>query len=89
MSIKKDYLSINFKSYKLHIAAVLIGLIGVSFLIRLTPLIKVYFWNLSTAVVMSNAISLIVISLLLIALHIVDLKRFKEALEKEDEDNVH
>lgn len=89
MPVQKDYSQIELKSKKLRIAVGLLIGLGVAILLRLTPAIDNYWINFITALVVSNTISICVISGLLIALHIVDLKRFKAMLEKEDEKNVH
>lgn len=89
MPVQKDYSQIELKSKKLRIAVGLLIGLGVSILLRLTPAIDNYWINFITALIVSNTISICVISGLLIALHIVDLKRFKAMLEKEDEKNVH
>lgn len=89
MPVQKDYSQIELKSKKLRIAVGLLIGLGVAILLRLTPAIDNYWINFITALVVSNTISILVISGLLIALHIVDLKRFKAMLEKEDEKNVH
>lgn len=89
MPVQKDYSQIELKSKKLRIAVGLLIGLGVAILLRLTPAIDNYWINFITALIVSNAISICVISGLLIALHIVDLKRFKAMLEKEDEKNVH
>lgn len=89
MPVQKDYSQIELKSKKLQIAVGLLIGLGVAILLRLTPAIDNYWINFITALIVSNTISICVISGLLIALHIVDLKRFKAMLEKEDEKNVH
>lgn len=89
MPVQKDYSQIELKSKKLRIAVGLLIGLGVAILLRLTPAIDNYWINFITALIVSNTISVCVISGLLIALHIVDLKRFKAMLEKEDEKNVH
>lgn len=89
MPVQKDYAQIELKSKKLKIAVGLLIGLGVAILLRLTPAIDNYWINFITALIVSNTISICVISGLLIALHIVDLKRFKAMLEKEDEKNVH
>ncbi|RGS30891.1 hypothetical protein DWY01_05415 [Eubacterium sp. AF22-8LB] len=89
MAVKKDYYTIELKSAKLKAAIVIFVILAVCFLTRLTPLIHYYWVNLLTALVVSNGISLLVIAGLLMALHIVDVKRFKEMLKKEDKSNVH
>lgn len=89
MPVQKDYSQIELKSKKLRIAVGLLVGLAVAILLRLTPAIDSYWVNFLTALVVSNTISILVISGLLIALHIVDLKRFKAMLEKEDEKNVH
>ena len=89
MPVQKDYAQIELKSKKLRIAVGLLIGLGVAILLRLTPAIDNYWINFITALIVSNTISICVISGLLIALHIVDLKRFKAMLEKEDEKNVH
>lgn len=89
MPVQKDYSQIELKSKKLRIAVGLLIGLGVAILLRLTPAIDNYCINFITALIVSNTISICVISGLLIALHIVDLKRFKAMLEKEDEKNVH
>ena len=89
MPIQKDYAQIELKSKKLRIAIGLLTTLGVSILVHLTPAIDIYWINFLTALIVSNTISIFVISGLLIALHIVDLKRFKAMLEKEDDTNVH
>lgn len=89
MPVQKDYSQIELKSKKLRIAVGLLVGLAVAILLRLTPAIDFYWVNFLTALVVSNTISILVISGLLIALHIVDLKRFKAMLEKEDEKNVH
>ncbi|MDC0827985.1 hypothetical protein [Faecalitalea cylindroides] len=89
MPVQKDYSQIELKSKKLRIAVGLLIGLGVAILLRLTPAIDNYWINFITALIVSNTISICVISGLLIALHIVDLKRFKAMLEKEDEKNVH
>lgn len=89
MPVQKDYSQIELKSKKLRIAVGLLIGLGVAILLRLTPAIDNYWINFITALIVSNIISICVISGLLIALHIVDLKRFKAMLEKEDEKNVH
>lgn len=89
MPVQKDYSQIELKSKKLKIAVGLLIGLGVAILLRLTPAIDNYWINFITALIVSNTISIFVISGLLIALHIVDLKRFKAMLEKEDEKNVH
>lgn len=89
MPVQKDYAQIELKSKKLKIAVGLLIGLGVAILLRLTPAIDNYWINFITALIVSNTISIFVISGLLIALHIVDLKRFKAMLEKEDEKNVH
>lgn len=88
MSIKKDYLSIQLKKGKLKIGIILLVLLGVAVLLRLTPLVHKYWINLFTSFVVSNSFCIIIISFLLIALHFVDLQRYKEILAKEDLDNV-
>ena len=88
MPVQKDYSQIELKSKKLRIAVGLLIGLGVAILLRLTPAIDNYWINFITALIVSNTISICVISGLLIALHIVDLKRFKAMLEKEDEKNV-
>lgn len=89
MAVKKDYYTIELKSAKLKAVIVIFVILAVCFLTRLTPLIHYYWVNLLTALVVSNGISLLVIAGLLMALHIVDVKRFKEMLKKEDKNNVH
>lgn len=89
MPVQKDYSQIELKSKKLRIAVGFVIGLGVAILLRLTPAIDNYWINFITALIVSNTISICVISGLLIALHIVDLKRFKAMLEKEDEKNVH
>ena len=89
MPVQKDYSQIELKSKKLRIAVGLLVGLAVAILLRLTPAIDSYWVNFLTALVVSNTISILVISGVLIALHIVDLKRFKAMLEKEDEKNVH
>lgn len=89
MPVQKDYSQIELKSKKMRIAVGLLIGLGVAILLRLTPAIDNYWINFITALIVSNTISICVISGLLIALHIVDLKRFKAMLEKEDEKNVH
>lgn len=89
MPVQKDYSQIELKSKKLRIAVGLLIGLGVAILLRLTPAIDNYWINFITALIVSNTISICVISGLLIALHIVDLKRFKAMLEKEDEKKVH
>lgn len=89
MPVQKDYSQIELKSKKLRIAVGLLIGLGVAILLRLTPAIDNNWINFITALIVSNTISICVISGLLIALHIVDLKRFKAMLEKEDEKNVH
>ena len=89
MAVKKDYYTIELKSAKLKASIVIFVILAVCFLTRLTPLIHYYWVNLLTALVVSNGISLLVIAGLLMALHIVDVKRFKEMLKKEDKSNVH
>ena len=89
MPVQKDYSQIELKSKKLRIAVGLLIGLGVAILLRLTPAIDNYWINFITALIVSNTISICVISGLLIALHIVDLERFKAMLEKEDEKNVH
>lgn len=89
MSVKKDYFTIELKSGKLRASIIIFVLLGVCILIRLTPLIKYYWVNLLTALVVSNGIGLVIIGGLLMALHIVDVMRFKETLKKEDEKNVN
>lgn len=89
MAVKKDYYTIELKSAKLKAAIVIFVILAFCFLTRLTPLIHYYWVNLLTALVVSNGISLLVIAGLLMALHIVDVKRFKEMLKKEDKNNVH
>ncbi|WP_304862892.1 hypothetical protein [Faecalibaculum rodentium] len=89
MPIKKSFTEIQLKSGKLKGGVILLILLAAGFLIRLTPLVRVLWVNYLTWIIVKNAVSLIVIASLLIALHIVDLKRFKETLEKEDQKNVH
>lgn len=89
MPVQKDYSQIELKSKKMRIAVGLLIGLGVAILLRLTPAIDNYWINFITALIVSNTISICVISGLLIVLHIVDLKRFKAMLEKEDEKNVH
>ena len=86
--IEKDFNIIRLRSNKLFIAILILLILGISFLIRLTPLINLFWINYITAIILKNGISLIIISGLLIALHIVELKKFKKMLEKEDESNV-
>lgn len=89
MPVKKDYLTIQLHSGKLKVCIAIFVILGCAFLIRLTPLINNYLVNFISALIVSNGISLSIIAFLLLALHIVDLKRFKEILKKEDEKNVH
>ena len=89
MPVQKDYSQIELKSKKLRIAVGLLIGLGVAILLRLTPAIDNYWINFITALIVSNTISICVISGSFIALHIVDLKRFKAMLEKEDGENVH
>ncbi|WP_276930768.1 hypothetical protein [Faecalibaculum rodentium] len=89
MPVKKSFTEIQLKSGKLKAGVILLIILAVGFLIRLTPLVRVLWVNYLTWIIVRNAVSLIVIAGLLIALHIVDLKRFKETLDKEDEKNVH
>lgn len=89
MPIKKSFTEIQLKSGKLKAGVILLIILAAGFLIRLTPLVRVLWVNYLTWIIVKNTVSLIVIAGLLIALHIVDLKRFKETLEKEDKKNVH
>ena len=89
MPIKKDYMMIRLRSGKLKICVGILITLAASILIRLTPLIENYWINFISAWIVSNGIGLCIIAALLMALHIVDLKRFKELLEKEDENNVN
>ena len=89
MAVKKDYYTIELKSGKLKGAVGILVILGICILVRFTPLIKYYWVNLCTALVVSNGICLIVIASLLMALHIVEVKRFKEMLKKEDKNNVN
>ena len=89
MPIKKDYLTIQLQSGKLKLCAGILVLLGTAVLIRLTPLVENYWVNFISAWIVSNGVWLCIIAALLMALHIVDLKRFKELLEKEDAKNVH
>lgn len=89
MPVQKDYSQIILKSGKLKAGVTILIVLAVSILIRLTPAIDWYWINFLSALIVSNAISLIVISGLLIALHIVDLMRYKDMIEKEDDKNVH
>lgn len=89
MSVKKDYYTIELKSGKLKASITILVILAVCILVRLTPLIHHYWVNLLTALVVSNGIGLLVIAGLLMALYIVDVKRFKEMLKKEDKNNVH
>lgn len=89
MAIKKDFLQIELKSGKLKIGIGILILLAVCFLIRLTPLIHIFWINYLTAFILSDWFILLVIVGLLFALHYVDLQRFREILKKEDEKNVH
>lgn len=89
MPVKKDYYTIELKSGKLKASIAILVVLAICILVRLTPLIHYYWVNLLTALVVSNGISLFVIAGLLMALHMVDIKRFKEMLKKEDKNNVH
>lgn len=89
MPVQKDYSQITLRSSKLKAGVAILVMLAISILIRLTPAIDWYWINFLSALIVSNAISLVVISGLLIALHIVDLMRYKEMIEKEDEKNVH
>lgn len=88
MAIKKIANQVKLKSTKLYAAFAILILVATSFLLRLTPLISNLPLNLVTALIVKNGVGLIFISMLLIALHIVELMRFKEMLEKEDQGNV-
>lgn len=85
----KDFEKIRLKIGKLRLGVFLFILLGLCILIRLTPATQYYWINWLTAFVVSNAISLCVIGGLLIGLHFVELKRYEERLESEDEENVH
>lgn len=89
MPIKKDYLTVQLHSGKLKACATILIALGASILVRLTPLIQNYWINFISAWIVSNGILLCIIAGLLMALHIVDLKRFKEMLEKEEKKNVY
>ncbi|MBM6830978.1 hypothetical protein [Faecalicoccus acidiformans] len=88
MSIKKDYLQIEFKSTKLKYGVALIVIWAICVLLRLTPVIDNYWANYLTALVVSNTICIIVIAGLLIAINFIELQRYKELIDKEEQ-NVH
>ena len=67
MPVQKDYAQIELKSKKLKIAVGLLIGLGVAILLRLTPAIDNYWINFITALIVSNTISIFVISGLLIA----------------------
>lgn len=71
MPVQKDYSQIELKSKKLRIAVGLLIGLGVAILLRLTPAIDNYWINFITALIVSNTISICVISGLLIALHCI------------------
>lgn len=88
MAIKKMANQIKLKSTRIYVAFAILIIIAMSFLLRLTPLVTNFSLNFITALVVKNGVGLFVIASLLIAIHIVDLMRFKEILEKEDQGNV-
>lgn len=85
----KNYSEVHLSPLKLRVGFAIILVVAVSVLIRMTPAIDLYIVNLITSLILSNAINLFVIAGLLIALHLIDLKRYKEKLEKEEEKNVY
>lgn len=89
MPIVKEFSEIKLKSAKMRIGVGMILFLAICVLLRLTPLINYYWVNFFTALIVTNGVCILVISFLLIGLHIVDLKRYKERLEREDENNVH
>lgn len=89
MTILKQYDSIRLRSIKLKIAFTMLIILGLCFVLRFTPAIDIYWINLATALVVSNWLYIFIISFLLIALHIVELKRYREILEKEDKKYDH
>lgn len=89
MAVKKDFLQIELKSGKLKIGIAILIVLACSFLVRLTPLVHIFWINYLTALIVGDWFILFIICGLLFGLHYVDVQRFREMLAKEDEKNVH
>ncbi len=89
MAIKKDFLQIELKSGKLKLGIAILIVLAICFLVRLTPLVQIFWINFITAFFLSDWFIWFVIVGLLFALHYVDLQRFREMVKKEDDKNVH
>lgn len=86
MDTKKAFISEKLKTKKFTISMGLIFVWAVSFMIRLTPLIRIYVLNFVTALVVKNTVSIFIISTILSALYIVEKKQFILKMEHLDSD---
>lgn len=87
MAIIREYRKVRLKSTKKRISFAMLILLPCCILLRLSPLVKMYWINYLTALVVSNWIYIIIIALLFLALHIIEEKQFYEQLEKEKKRN--
>lgn len=72
------------KNYQLYIAVELLIIVGLSFLVRLTPLVKILWVNQLTWIIHENEFSLLLITFLLIAIHLVEMKIHQDRIEDEE-----
>lgn len=73
------------KDYQVYLAVTLLVLVGLSFLVRLTPLVKIYWINQITSLIADNQLSLLIITGLLISIYFVEMQIVRKKIEDENE----
>lgn len=71
------------KNYQVYLAVTLLVLVALSFLIRLTPLVKIFWINQITSLIADNQLSLLIITGLLISIYYVEMQIVRKKIEDE------